>query len=294
MRLLIAGAGGFTAYLLAGLLLGVAPTFDRPARRPRPSRLATWLLQTGSPLTPPQFVAASAAIGLAAWLLLGFVTGDASVGFFPGVATSGYLAWSHQRRRKERMRAIVEAWPDAIRHLLAYVRSGATVPLAVGSLANEGPDALRAVFAGWDDRARLLGFVPALETVRGQLADPTSDRVIEVLIIAHEWGGELVTDVLSDLTDEVTEDLRTERTIRAEGTTQRIEGWVVGTVPWLLLVYLTASQGEYRAFYQTGQGRFVILAAGLWWAAGLAVLTTLKKQDLEPRVLVGSATGAAP
>jgi tight adherence protein B len=276
-----------------GLFLGVAPTFERHVRQTRPSRLHTWLTQAGSPLTPAQFASASAVIGAGAWLLLGFVMGDLLAGFFPGVATSGFLAWTYERRRRERLRSIVEAWPDAIRHLLAYLRSGSTIPLAVSALASEGPVPLRAVFAGWDERARLLGFAPALEMVREHLADPTSDRVIEVLLIAHEWGGELVVEVLADLADEVTEDLRTDRAIRAEGTTQRIEAWVVGIVPWLLLIYLTASQSEYRTFYQSGQGRFVILVAGLWWAGGLTVLRFLKKEDGEPRVLGAAADEAA-
>jgi tight adherence protein B len=141
------------------------------------------------------------------------------------------------------------------------------------------------VFEGWDERSRLLGFATALEMVREQLADPASDRVIEVLLIADEWGGELVVTVLEDLANEITEDLRTDRAIRAEGTTQRIESWVVGVVPWLLFVYLTASQGAYRSFYQTGTGRLVVLAAGIWWAVGLVVLQAIKKRDVEARVL---------
>jgi tight adherence protein B len=209
--------------------------------------------------------------------------------FFPAAACTGYLAWTYERRRRERLRDIAEAWPDAIRHLLSYVRSGSTIPLAVGALATHGPLPLRPVFEGWEERSRLLGFATALETVREQLADPTSDRVIEVLLIANEWGGELVVTVLSDLANEITEDLRTDTAIRAEGTTQRIESWVVGVVPWLLLIYLTASQGAYRTFYQTGTGRLVVLAAGIWWAIGLVVLRAIKKRDSEVRVLGAAA-----
>ncbi len=289
MRLLVAVAGGFTAYLIIGLFLGVAPTFERRSRPRREAKLQRWLAQVGSPLTTVQFLAASVGTGLVAWLFLTFLLGDWLAAFFPAAASSGYLAWTYQRRRRERLGSIEEAWPDAIRHLLSYVRSGSTVPLAVSSLPTPGPQALRPVFDGWSERARLLGFAPALESVREHLADPTSDRVIEVLLIAHQWGGELVATVLSDLADEITEDLRTGRAIRAEETTQRIESWVVGIVPWLLLIYLTATQGPYRAYYQTGTGRFVMLVAGLWWGMGLIVLHTMKKQETEPRVLGGGA-----
>src|SRR3990170_4210885 len=137
MRLLIALAGGFTAYMVVGLLLGAAPTFTRSPRRPRQSRIRKWLNQVGSPLKPAQFVAASAGIGLAAWALLALVMGEWFASFFPAAACSGYLAWTYERRRRERLRDIAEAWPDAIRLLLSYVRSGSTVPMAVTALATQ-------------------------------------------------------------------------------------------------------------------------------------------------------------
>jgi len=52
---------------------------------------------------------------------------------------------------------------------------------------------------------------------------------------------------------------------------------------------LTATQGPYRTYYQTGAGRVVLLAAGLWWGMGLFVLMMMKKQEREPRVLGAGA-----
>src|SRR5690606_3361684 len=120
-----------------------------------------------------QFVAASAGIGVAAWSALALLMGEWFSSFFPAVACTGYLAWSYERRRRERLRDIAESWPDTIRHLLSYVRSGSTIPIAVGALATDGPPPLRPVFEGWEERSRLLGFATALENVREQLADPT-------------------------------------------------------------------------------------------------------------------------
>jgi len=291
MRLLIAAAGGVTVTVILGLFLGAVPTLPRRSRRRRPGRLAAWLAQVGSPLTPLRFLAASAALGAAAWAVLALVVGEWFTPIFPAAATGASLAWTYERRRRDRLARVADSWPDAIRHLLSYIRSGATVSTAVGSLATEGPPALRDVFDGWAERARLLGFVPAVEMIRGQLADPTSDRVLEVLVIAHEWGGDLVPAVLSDLADEITEDLRTARAIHAEGTTQRIESWVVAVVPWLLLVYLSVTETLYRDYYGSGQGRFVVLVAGLWWLAGLTVLCAVSRDDPEPRVLGAGGPG---
>ena len=81
-----------------------------------------------------------------AWVVLALVMGEWFSSLFPAVACSGYLAWTYERRRRDRLRDIAEAWPDAIRHLLSYVRSGSTIPLAVNALATQGPLPLRSAF----------------------------------------------------------------------------------------------------------------------------------------------------
>src|SRR5680860_1096925 len=77
--------------------------------------------------------------------------------------------------------------------------------------------------------------------LRGELGDPTSDRVIEVLIVAHERGGRIVLELLRDLAEGTTEDLRTEEEIATASLEQRINARAVFVLPWVVLVALTAS-----------------------------------------------------
>ena len=65
--------------------------------------------------------------------------------------------------------------------------------------------------------ARMLGTVPALEVVKESLADPTSDRVVEVLILAYERGGPIVREILDDLVVATTKDLKVLDEIESEG-----------------------------------------------------------------------------
>ena len=81
---------------------------------------------------------------------------------------------------------VQEAWPDGIRDILASVVAGRSVGQAVTTLAVSGPEPLRAAFARFPLLARMLGTVAALEVVKEELGDPTSDRIIEVLILAHD------------------------------------------------------------------------------------------------------------
>jgi tight adherence protein B len=143
----------------------------------------------------------------------------------------------------------------------------------------------------------MFGVVPALEIVKEELADPTSDKVIEVLILAHDYGGDLVQEVLRDLVDAITEDLRTLEDIRTAGFEQRIESFLVVIVPWAVLLLLATVPPDYRAFYQSSTGQVVVIIGAVWSAFGLLVMKLLSRDRGERRVLgggavVGSTTGA--
>ena len=84
------------------------------------------------------------------------------------------------------------------------------------------PPALRVAFARFPQLARVLGTGPALELLKEDLADATSDRVLEVLILAHERGGAIVREILDDLVDATTRDLKLLDELETEGLEMRI------------------------------------------------------------------------
>ncbi len=291
MRLLAAVLGGGAVYLLMASFLGVAPNLELPTRaRPQISKRQLWLIQAGSELTPRQFVTGSIAAGVAAFLLLALVTQSVLIALIPAIAVGLLPRAYYARERQKRIVEIQQAWPDGIRDILAHVSSGATLTRALESLATDGPEALRFAFSRFPLQARMFGVVPALEIVKEELADPTSDKVIEVLILAHEYGGDLVQDVLRDLVDAITEDLRVLEEIRTAGLEQRIEGFLVVVVPWAVLVFLATVPPDYRAFYRTSTGQLVVVIGAVWAMVGLVVMRLIARDRGEGRVLGGSAT----
>ena len=94
------------------------------------------------------------------------------------------------------MREVQAAWPDGLRDIVASIAAGLSLTQAMTSLAATGPPAMRDAFARFPQLARVLGTGPALELVKEDLADATSDRVLEVLILAQERGGAIVREIL--------------------------------------------------------------------------------------------------
>lgn len=268
----------------AGLIV-----FHLVSRRPRRGARRFTRQVPGLDATPVQFWGAVAAAGALTFLVVLALTGLVAVSLVPALVVAtmpkAYLA----RKRSLRLGRVQEAWPDGLRDILASVRSGASLPSAIESLALFGPEPLREAFQGFDVYSKSLGVVPALEMVKQDLADPTADRIVEVLILAYERGGTVVPEILEDLAEATTRDLWTMEQVRTEALEQKINSRVVFALPWIVLVAMTARSGAFRDFYSTSAGLVVVLIGGIMSLIGVAVASRLGGQPVEPRVFGGEA-----
>jgi tight adherence protein B len=291
MSILAACAVGLSCALLAGVLMGTLPNLRLPSKKfaPRRAHNRLWLQQAGAGLTPTRFWAGSAAAGLFALLVLVALTGSVFVAFVPSVAVALFPRGYFARRRRLRMREVQTAWPDGLRDVVASISAGRSLTQAVNSLAATGPLALREAFARFPELARVLGTGPALELVKEELADPTSDRVIEVLLLAHERGGPIVRSILEDLVDATTRDLKLLDALETEGLEMRINARAVVVLPWFVLVALTARPGPFRDFYRSSGGVATLVVAACLTAVGMFLLGRLGRDEEEDRVFGTSA-----
>lgn len=294
MIVLAALVTGAACALFAGALLGALPQGGLGGSRrvsARAARQRTWLQQAGVPMTPARFWGASAVAGLVALLVGAALTGSVIVAAVPAMAVSLLPRAYFGRRRTVRMREVQRAWPDGLRDLVASLSSGRSLTQSVSALATSGPEPLRVAFARFPELARVLGTGPALEIVKHDLADPTSDRVIEVLLLAHERGGAIVRHILEDLTDATTADLKLIDELDTEGLEMRINARAVVILPWLVLVALTARPGAFRDFYRSSGGVLTVAVAALLSAVGVVVLGRLGHDAGEERVFAGGDPG---
>ncbi len=295
MRILAALATGVFAYLLTAALTDRLPELRPPARHrgTEVSHRQLWLVQAGADLTPRQFLAGSLVAAMGTFVLLIMLTSTPAAAVVPavvvGLAPRAYFA----RRRSGRLREVQEAWPDGLRDLTASITAGLSLHQAIVALAAGGPEPLRRAFGRYPLLARVLGVVPALEVVKEELADPTSDRVIEVLILAHERGGQILTDILRDLAEATTKDVRALEEIATDSLEQRINARAVFVLPWLVLLVLTAQPGHIRDFYRSPGGLLVVTTAGVLSLVGMWVVGRLSRDPGERRVF-GAAAGSTP
>lgn len=291
MRLLAGLFAGAFTYLAIGALLGQLPArpfrgrLPSKRRRTRRDHLDVWLRQTGAQLTAGQFLAVSAGAGLAAGVVTYAIAGALPVAAVPALVVGLAPRWWFARQHAATQATRLQAWPDALRDLVAHLDAAMSLHRALGELATSGPAPLRPTFQRYNALATVTDPRPALEAVREELADPVSDRVIAVLIAGLEQGTRPIRDVLVALADAATEDVRLHDEIRTRQLEHHIEAVASVALPFAVLVILCASSPPFRDFYQSTAGIAVIIIGSAMSLGGLAVIGRLGRLPTETRVL---------
>ncbi|MDQ1530766.1 MAG: tight adherence protein [Microbacteriaceae bacterium] len=271
------GALGGVGLLLIGspLLWPRAPAPLRPLR-PGGGRVAERLERAGLPAyAPGLFVAVSALLGLLAGGLMLALTALPPVAALAALVGAAAPWAAAGWRARSRARAVRGLWPEVVDHLLGSVRAGRPLPEAVAALAEQGPAPLRAGFARFERRWRETGTVDAaFDAAKAHFADPTSDRLFEILRMARQVGGTELPAVLRDLAAHLRQDLA----LRAEAEAR--QSWVTSAgklglaAPWIVLVLL-ATRPEAARAYGSPAGAVLILAAAAVTAVVYRVMLAL-------------------
>lgn len=277
--------------------LGVFLAYDGMTRRRSPrvrvswaARGASWLAAGGlGSVSPLQFFAASALVGISAGAISVVAVGSIGVASVATMAGSLAPASYYRSRRRGLRSARQRAWPDAIELLAGAVRAGDTLPSAIGVIADRGPVSLRPVFRGVMSDHRVTGdLVGALERMGTGVADPTADRIVRTLVLAHRVGGRELGRVLRTLSAFLREDLAARREIESRQSWTVVAARVSACAPWLVLV-LVASRPQGARAFDSPVGVIVLGTGAVVTAVGYRLMMRLGRLPEEPRVLMNGA-----
>lgn len=288
MKLIAALCIAFAAALAVGFLGGVSIDFSRSSKSGTSKRLQreVRITQSGLRLSLGQLRSTSIGAGVATFAVVAGITGVPVIALVPAVAAAGIPKGNVERAAKKRMTELRTAWPDGLRDLHASLAAGSSLGQALINLQQTGPAPLRAAFSQFESLSNMLGVQAALEIVRDDIADPITDRIIEVLIVAQERGGNVVVEIVEDLIATSTQELKLADEIDAAGLESRINSRAVLVLPWAVLALLCIGNPDFRTFYGSAGGAVVVLAGAGLSAVGAYILRKLSAPEHEERVVV--------
>jgi tight adherence protein B len=243
---------------VTGLLFGLVAAMGvhllvvrpRPTARVRRRRSRRDLLPAGAAL---------------AGLVLGFV----AVGGPAAVAAGGLAAACAQAGRRSvgsaRREQARRHWPGLLEEIRVLTTSGGrSIPRALLEAGARTPEPLATAFAATDRAWRVSGDLgPALDVLKAQLDEASTDLVCETLLVAHELGGSGVGPRLRRLADDRRRDLDARDLAVAKLAGARFARRFVVIVP-LGMAVAGQSVGTGRAAFASAGGQVVgFTAAGL-------------------------------
>jgi tight adherence protein B len=215
------------------------------------------------PVRPGEFVIVTAAatlgVGTILWLMTSQVLILALTIVIGPLGAAGFLNYRVKARRKK----FEQQFPDALSLVAGSLSAGHTFLRAIQMLCEEAEPPIKEEFARVVYETQLGDpLVDSLERMAARLDIRDMDWVVQAIRVQQTVGGKLA-DLLHTLADFIRarEEVRREvDVLTAEG---RISGYVLGALPFFLLLFISTSNPHYMKPMYHGWG--------YWWLGGTFV-----------------------
>jgi tight adherence protein B len=187
----------------------------------------------------------------------------------------------HRWLRRRRERQLVAQLPDSLDALAGGLRAGLGLAQALAALAEQQPAPTRHEYALLLRKQRLgMSMDQALEELAARAPRQEFVLFVTAVRIAREVGGNLA-ETLDRLSDTLRRKLAMEERIDALTSQGRLQGWVVGTLPLLLLWVLHLLEPEtMRTLYTTPHGWGVLAVLAVLLGIGALLIRRIVRIDV--------------
>ena len=196
---------------------------------------------------------------LLAWMLTGSVLLAVPVFFALAMLPRTGYAWM----RKRRLRQFEQQLPDALMMLCGGLRAGASMSSAIQQMASEAQNPLAQEFSLVLREQRLgVSMEQSLNNLSRRVPTQTTVLVVSAMRIASETGGGLA-ETLERSSHTIRSRLQMEGKIEALTAQGKMQAWVVGSLPILLMLVLNQMEPDSMAMLwhsRIGWATLVVIA----------------------------------
>ncbi len=215
-----------------------------------------------------------AGLGLLVGQRLGFEAG----GIAAAAAAFGIYVYLYQRwrRRIQRMRAQMPMFLD---HLIRALDIGRNLYGGIQTASEEIDEPLREVMLRVRARIDLGEDLADTVTEAARLYELKELHLFAMAVRVNRQFGGQVRDTLQSIVRMIEQRDRAQRELKALTGETRITAMVLGGLPTLLALYMSATNPDYLAsmWYDPG-GRYVLIGAGLWQLLGVGLLWRMMRR----------------
>ena len=228
----------------------------------------------------------AATVFLMTVLVTGFLTGGS---WKSGVAAGLALAIPAfplprlvlRQLRKRRLRKFNEQLEDVLMGISSSLKAGFSINQAIEEVASEGRPPISIEFRLLAQECRLgVPLAQALENMNRRLGSADFELVATAIVTARQTGGEL-TSTLERLAGLIRERLRITAKLHAITAMGRMQAWMIGAMPILLLFgILLVAPAMMEGVFDSIVGYLMLLAMGLLVLIGFWFIRRITTIDI--------------
>lgn len=200
-----------------------------------------------------------------------------------------FITVAQRRVTDKRASDIQAAAPEMIDHLISGLQSGLSLNESLAGLGKRGPAVFASHFASFRENLHLSGdFHRELEKVKSELGQPSTDIIIEALLISKTLGGAELINILRLLGNFIREDLALRREIAVKQNWIKNSAHLSAGAPWILLLLLSTQRSTAEAF-SNSSGVMILFGGLLLTAIAYLWMNKLGEIPEQVRVFVGKS-----
>ncbi len=276
---------GVAAMLCTGILVWRAQNWFAPAlRRYREvytQEAGVRLSEVFLFIDPGQLWAAAVGCAVLAAVLALSATGSGLMAALSAALASRLPRWGVDRLRRRRARRFEDQLPMALLMLASALRAGVALTTGLRHVVDQSGAPLAQEF-GLMLREQRLG-VPwdtALENLQARMPAESTSLVVAAMRIAAKTGGNLA-EALESIAQTLRARLQLQAKLRALTSQGRLQAWIVGALPLLLLAVLDRLEPETMALlWHTPMGWGVLVVLAVLETAGVLLIRRIMRIDI--------------
>jgi tight adherence protein B len=246
-------------------------TSDRALKKPP---LKIQIRQAGMTVTPERFYVysgvCSVVLTLAAYLV------GAPLLVLPGVLVAGGLGlprWFVSFRRKRRVKAFLNEFPNALDIIVRAVKSGLPLNDGIRLIANESPEPVRSEFRRIVDAQQMGLSVPDAALRMPETMPCTEAGFFGIVIQIQSQAGGNLSEALGNLSRVLRDRKKMKAKIQALSMEAKASAAIIGALPIIVasLVYIT-SPAYILPLFVTSTGHLILGISAVWMAIGIMIM----------------------
>lgn len=254
-------------------------TRDQNIKKPP---LKVQIRQAGMTVTMERFYMYSAICGVV--LAAGVFAGGAPLWAVPGALAVGALGlprWFVSFKRKRRVSAFLEEFPNALDVIVRAVKSGLPLNDGVRLIANEAQEPVRGEFRRIVEAQQLgLSIPEAAMRMTETMPCPEAGFFGIVIQIQQQAGGNL-SEALGNLSRVLRDRKKMKAKVQALSMEAKASAVIIGALPFIVafLVYLS-SPNYIMPLFTTPQGHMILAFSAVWMSIGVFVMKNMMNFDV--------------